>query len=67
MQLKLINLLFFLLIISQVSAQETFPENGVKDERDGHYVFTNATIYVSPSQKLEKASIRIKKGKIVEV
>ena len=51
----------------QAYAQQTFPENGVKDEQDGHYTLTNANIYVSPNQKLEKASLRIKKGKIVEV
>ena len=48
-------------------AQVTFPRNGVYDEREGHYAFTNATIYVSPSQKLEKATLLIKKGKIVAV
>lgn len=64
-------LLFFplLLLGSLVWGQNpvTFPENGVYDERDGHYAFTNATIYVSPSQKLEKATLLIKKGKVVQV
>ncbi len=45
----------------------TFPENGVYDDRDGHYAFTNATIYVTPSQKLEKATLIIKEGKIIAV
>ena len=43
----------------------TFPNNGVYDEREGHYAFTNATIYVTPSQKLEGATLLIKKGKVV--
>lgn len=46
-------------------AQITFPKNGVYDEQDGHYAFVNATIYVSPEQKLEKATLLIKKGKVV--
>ncbi|BDS14691.1 amidohydrolase family protein [Aureispira anguillae] len=46
-------------------AQVTFPKNGVYDEQEGHYAFTNATIYVSPQQKLENATLLIKKGKVV--
>jgi imidazolonepropionase-like amidohydrolase len=45
----------------------TFQQNGVFDERDGHYAFTNATIYVSPEKKIEKATLIIKKGKVVAV
>ncbi|MCP4439408.1 MAG: amidohydrolase family protein [Aureispira sp.] len=48
-------------------AQQTFPKNGVYDQRDGHYAFTNATIQVSPTQQLKKASLLIKKGKVVAV
>jgi len=48
-------------------AQVTFPRNGVYDEREGHYAFTNATIHTTPTQKLDKATLLIKNGKIVEV
>jgi len=47
--------------------QQTFPTNGVYDQREGHYIFTNATIYTAFNQKIEKASLLIKEGKIVEV
>ena len=62
-------ILMFLGMVRWVAAQQTptFPKNGVYDERDGHYAFTNATIYVSPSEKLEKATLLIKAGKIVKV
>ena len=50
-----------------LQAQQTFPNNGVMDERDGHYAFTNATIVVSPTERLETATLVIKKGKIVAV
>jgi len=48
-------------------AQITFPKNGVYDEQEGHYAFTNATIYISPDQKVEKATLLIKKGKVIAV
>jgi imidazolonepropionase-like amidohydrolase len=67
--MRLFLLLSFLFASSLLWGQNpiTFPENGVYDERDGHYAFTNATIYVTPSQKLEQATLIIKKGKVVAV
>ncbi|MDC0230433.1 amidohydrolase family protein [Aureispira] len=47
--------------------QVTFPRNGVYDEREGHYAFVNATIYVSPETKIEKGTLLIKNGEIVAV
>lgn len=52
---------------AMLMAQPTFPKNGVYDERDGHYAFKNATIYVSPTEKLENATLIIKKGKVITV
>ncbi len=57
----------FLFTLSTLSAQKTFPRNGVYDEREGAYAFTNATIYVSPTQILENATLLIQKGKVIEV
>lgn len=45
----------------------TFPQNGVYDQRDGHYAFTNATLIVSPTEKIEGGTLIIKEGKIVSV
>jgi imidazolonepropionase-like amidohydrolase len=50
-----------------LSAQETFPQNGVFDQREDHYAFTNASIQLSPDKKIEKGTLLIKKGKIVAV
>ncbi|MFC6999129.1 amidohydrolase family protein [Rufibacter roseus] len=51
----------------QSRAQETFPRNGVYDERSGLRAFTNATIYVDHQTKLENATLVIKDGKVVAV
>ncbi|WP_192821397.1 amidohydrolase family protein [Rufibacter sp. LB8] len=51
----------------QSRAQETYPRNGVYDERSGLRAFTNATIYVDHQTKLENATLVIKDGKIVAV
>jgi imidazolonepropionase-like amidohydrolase len=53
--------------IIPLSAQETFPRNGVADHREGYYAFTNATIYTRYDQKLENATLVIRKGKVVAV
>lgn len=68
MGLQKIAAVLFLCFWSVITiAQITFPRNGVYDEQEGHYAFTNATIYVTPEKKLEKATLLIKKGKIVGV
>jgi imidazolonepropionase-like amidohydrolase len=51
----------------QGRAQETFPRNGVYDERSGLRAFTNATIYVDYQTKLENATLVIKDGKVAAV
>ncbi|MBA9076250.1 amidohydrolase family protein [Rufibacter quisquiliarum] len=51
----------------QGRAQETYPRNGVYDERTGLRAFTNATIYVDYQTKLENATLVIKDGKVAAV
>ncbi|WP_210465665.1 amidohydrolase family protein [Rufibacter roseolus] len=51
----------------QSRAQETFPRNGVYDERSGLRAFTNATIFVDYQTRLENATLVIKDGKVVAV
>ncbi|WP_051203795.1 amidohydrolase family protein [Hugenholtzia roseola] len=46
-------------------AQQTFYTNGSQDEREGAYAFTNATLFVDYQTRLEKATLLIKKGKVV--
>ena len=64
---KFILSTFSLLFSLAILAQETFPYNGVSDHREGHYAFTNATIYKSHDQKMENATLIIKNGKVVTV
>ncbi|MDO1514225.1 amidohydrolase family protein [Maribacter confluentis] len=47
-------------------AQEYFPENaGVKANNNNYTAFTNAKIYVSPTEIIEKGTLLIQHGKIV--
>ncbi|MEN8703683.1 MAG: amidohydrolase family protein [Polaribacter sp.] len=61
---KLILLLFFFTL--HVShAQEYFPtDSGVKTTKNTAFAFTNATIYVTPTAVLKKATLLIKDGKV---
>ncbi|MAT55285.1 MAG: amidohydrolase [Saprospirales bacterium] len=52
---------------SQSFSQETFPRNGVADHREGLYAFTNATIYKSWNEKLDNATLVIRKGRVEAV
>ncbi len=62
-----LSLFFSLFIIISLKAQETFPRNGVADHRDGLYAFTNATIYKTWNEKIEKATLVIRKGRVEAV
>ncbi|WP_334058070.1 amidohydrolase family protein [Polaribacter sp. P097] len=61
---KLILLLFFFAL--HVShAQEYFPtDSGVKTTKNTAFAFTNATIYVTPTEVLKNATLLIKDGKV---
>ena len=48
-------------------AQETFPVNGVADQRSDYFAFTNATIVKDPQTTLQNATLVIKQGKIIAV
>ncbi|GGG48919.1 periplasmic amidohydrolase [Croceivirga lutea] len=49
-------------------SQDYFPENaGVKSKNNNYMAFTNAKIYVSPSQVINKGTLLIKDGKVVAV
>ena len=60
---KAVSLLFacgVLLFTKFVSAQSTFPENGVGNPRHGHYAFTNATIVKDANTTLTNATLIIR-------
>ena len=48
-------------------SQQTFPENGVADTREGCYAFTNATIVKDGQTTLNNATLVIRKGRIIAV
>ncbi|MCP2043804.1 amidohydrolase family protein [Pontibacter sp. HSC-36F09] len=48
-------------------AQETFPRNGVYDERTGLVALTNATIHTDYKTKIENATLLIRNGKVEAV
>ncbi|MGV3587689.1 MAG: amidohydrolase family protein [Adhaeribacter sp.] len=47
------------------TAQETFPRNGVYDDRPGLVAFTNATIFTDYQTRLDNATLLIRNGKVV--
>lgn len=65
--MRFFYLLILLIFVSSLQAQPTFPYNGVADDRSGCYAFTNATIYTSYNQKIENATLVIRKGRIEAV
>ena len=59
-----------LLFLSQtlIFAQEYFPKNdGVSNNNSNYMAFTNATIYVNATQKIENATLLIQNGKVLQV
>ncbi|MFY7670874.1 amidohydrolase family protein [Tenacibaculum sp. MEBiC06402] len=60
--------LLFLFCISVSFSQEYFPTNtGVKTTQNTTVAFTNATIYLSPTNKISKGTLLIKDGKVLNV
>ncbi|HEY3429752.1 MAG TPA: amidohydrolase family protein [Cyclobacteriaceae bacterium] len=65
--MKNIILLFLfcvLLVVEKTTAQETFPRNDVKDDRAGALAFTNATIFINATTKIEGATLLVRDGKV---
>lgn len=53
---------------STLFAQDYFPENdGVKSKNENYTAFTNAKIYVTPSQVIEGGTLLIQNGKVKQV
>ena len=56
-----------LLSLQQLSAQQTFPVNGVAEPKTGSYVFNNATIVKDGQTTLTNATLVVRDGKIIAV
>lgn len=65
MMKSIFSLLFALFCGQWLMAQETFPVNGVHDKKPIYYAFTNAHIYKSATEYIEKGTLLIKEGKVV--
>ena len=49
-----------------IYAQDYFPKNdGVKEDNNNYTAFTNATLYVTPTQVIKNATLLIQHGKVV--
>ncbi|NJB37631.1 amidohydrolase family protein [Croceivirga sp. JEA036] len=67
MKMRLLALAVFWCSVS-LFAQDYFPNNtGVKAKNNNYRAFTNAKIYVTPTQVLENATLLIQNGKVVSV
>jgi imidazolonepropionase-like amidohydrolase len=63
---KFITLLLLLILIPKINAQEYFPNNeSIKNKNNNFTAFTNAKIYVTPTQIIEKGTLLIQNGKII--
>jgi len=61
-------LVLMLLSVSLLQAQDYFPNNtGVKTTKNTTVAFTNAKIYVTPTNIIKKGTLLVKDGKIVSV
>lgn len=68
MKKKYLHLIFLLLgAVTLVKAQVTYPVNGIADNREGYYAFTNATIYTDYQTKIEGATLVVRDGKVEAV
>ena len=66
--MRYLSLVLVFLVSLTGNSQDYFPKNdGVKQSFINYYALTNATIYVSATQKLEKATLLVKENKIIEV
>ena len=67
MKIRLLTLALFW-FATAVWAQDYFPENdGVKAKNNNYYAFTNAKIYVTPTEIIKNGTLVIQNGKITQV
>ncbi|MEL6810274.1 MAG: amidohydrolase [Bacteroidota bacterium] len=63
---KTFLLLLCLSLFGIAGAQDYFPKNdGVKEKNNNYTAFTNATIYVTPTQVVKKGTLLVQNGKVV--
>ena len=57
--MKIIQIIIALALFNQILAQETFPVNGVAENFEPIYAFTNANIISKPGVKFENSTLLI--------
>jgi imidazolonepropionase-like amidohydrolase len=63
---RIVALIFLLIFIPKINAQEYFPNNeSVQNKNNNFTAFTNAKIFVSPTQIIEKGTLLIQNGKVI--
>tara|TARA_R100000306_G_scaffold12608_1_gene15164 strand:+ start:1293 stop:4256 length:2964 start_codon:yes stop_codon:yes gene_type:complete len=63
---KITFLLICCFFSSFIFAQEYFPKNdGVKEQNNNYTAFTNATLFVTPTEKIKNGILLIQDGKVV--
>ena len=64
--IRILSSLFFLCFLhhSITMAQVTHPINGIPDQRNAVYAFTNATLWVDHQTKIDSATLIISAGKV---
>jgi imidazolonepropionase-like amidohydrolase len=65
---RIISLLFLLIFIPKIKAQEYFPNNeSIHSKNNNYTAFINAKIYVTPTQIIENAVLLIQNGRVIAV
>lgn len=63
---KILLLLLFSILLPKAYAQEYFPNNeSIPNKNTNFTAFTNAKIYVTPTQVIEKGTLLIQNGKVI--
>ncbi|MBT6964770.1 MAG: amidohydrolase family protein, partial [Flavobacteriales bacterium] len=65
--MKIIRIVALLFITQSVLAQETFPVNGVSNNFEPIYAFTNARIVLNPTTEIPNGTLLIKGNEIIAV
>lgn len=56
----------FLFSVTLTSAQEYFPDNGgLKEQNTNYTAFTNATLYITPTEVVKNGTLLIQNGKVI--
>ena len=63
--MKILRIVVILILCKNIFSQETFPVNGVAENFEPIYAFTNANIIRSPGVKFEKSTLLIQGKKIL--